>query len=70
MLKRLSLEEKRKAAQTLGAADRPINVIIELTKPNGAPEYSSTSLRQRSKETVAARATRFSKLAQRMGTKV
>lgn len=68
MLKRLTIEEKRRAAEILGAADRPLNHIIELTKPNGSPDYNSETLRERSKATAKARGARFSRIARKMAT--
>lgn len=68
MFKRLTIEEKRRAAKILGAPDRPLNHVIEQTKPNGAPDYNSETLRERSKVTARQRGARFSRVAKKMAT--
>lgn len=69
IVKRMTLEEKRQVAEILGAPNRPLNRIVELTKPNGAPDYNSESLRARSQSTAKARGVRFSRVAKKMAEK-
>lgn len=67
-MKRLTIEQKRVVARSLGSPDRPLNRIVDLTKPNGSPDYDSESLRRRSSETARARGEHYSKVARKMSS--
>ena len=68
MSKRLTIKEKWRVAELLGADDRPLNQIIELVKSNDSPEYNSETIRDRSKATAIDCGRRFSKVARMMAT--